>query len=368
MKKTSRYFFVGFILLVFCAVIYLFTPFLIPMSVGILLAVSTSSLNHTFLVLTGNKNILAASLTTIALTLLFLAPFLYAVTKLAIYGANFDTAYIGKVFEYIRNFDISLPGAFSSWESRIKSFIDSINLTPLLKQGATYLSNIGKSSANFMLELVLILVFYFFANIYGKSLIAFIKDTTPVETEYIDKISGEVGNTMAVVLYSTIATSVLQGLLFGIMIVFFGYDGLLLGIVYAFASMLPVVGGTLVYIPISIYEFAMGNKFAGIFILIYSIVMISTVADNFVKPFLIKFINSKLVKHPANINELLIFFAMMAGLSTFGFWGLILGPAIVTLFVACLNAYRIIEKDDLLERKNKDIILSNSDKDDIKNI
>lgn len=364
MKKTSKYFFIGFILLVFCAVIYLFTPFWIPMSVGILLAVSTSSLNHTFRELTGNRNILSATLTTVALIILFLAPFLYAATKLVIYGANFDTAYIGKVVEYVRNFDISLPGAFSSWESRIKDFISSINLTPIFKEGATYLSNIGKSSANFMIELVLIIVFYFFANIYGRSLITFIKETTPVETEYIDKISGEVSNTMAVVLYSTIATSVLQGLLFGIMIAFFGYDGLLFGIVYAFASMIPIVGGTLVYIPIAIYEFAMGNKFAGIFIFIYSVVMISTVADNFVKPFIIKFINSKLVKHPANINELLIFFAMMAGLSTFGFWGLILGPAIVTLFVACLNAYRIIEKDDLLERKNKDIILSNEERKD----
>lgn len=346
MKKTSKYFFIGFIFIVFCSVVYLFTPFWIPISVGTLLAVSTSSLNHIFRKITNDRNILTASLTTTALIILFLAPFLYAVTKLAIYAGNIDSDYIAKTVNFIKNFDFSLPGAFSSWEPRLKEFIASFNIGPVIKQVAAYISTIGKSSANFMIELMLIVVFYFFANIYGRFLILFIKRTMPVESGHIDQIFNEVSNTMSVVLYSTIATSVLQGLLFGVMIAFFGYDGLLMSIVYAFASMLPVVGGTLVYIPISIYEFSMGNKFEAIFILIYSIIMISTIADNFVKPLLIKFINSKLVNNPANINELLIFFAMMAGLSTFGFWGLILGPAIVTLFVACLNAYKIIEKEE----------------------
>ena len=106
--------------------------------------------------------------------------------------------------------------------------------------------------------------------------------------------------------------------------------------------MIPIVGGLIVYIPMCIYELATGDVKAAIFIFLYTAIVIGTIADNFVKPFIIKFINSKLVSSPANINELIIFFAMIAGLSTFGFWGIILGPAIVTLFIALLNAYRTL--------------------------
>ena len=72
--------------------------------------------------------------------------------------------------------------------------------------------------------------------------------------------------------------------------------------------------------------------------------MISIVADTFLKPIVIKFINDRLVKIPAKINELLIFFSMIAGISTFGFWGLILGPAIVTFFISTIKLYTLLKE------------------------
>jgi predicted PurR-regulated permease PerM len=36
---------------------------------------------------------------------------------------------------------------------------------------------------------------------------------------------------------------------------------------------------------------------------------------------------------------LVIFFAMLAGLTTFGFWGVIIGPAITTFFISFLKIY-----------------------------
>ena len=37
------------------------------------------------------------------------------------------------------------------------------------------------------------------------------------------------------------------------------------------------------------------------------------------------------------INELIIFFAIIAGLATFGFWGMIIGPAITVLFLTLMK-------------------------------
>ena len=113
---------------------------------------------------------------------------------------------------------------------------------------------------------------------------------------------------------------------------------------FAFASLIPVVGGALIYVPMCVYELAIGEKITALIVLIYSVVIISTLADNFVKPLIIKFINKKLGSTKTNLNEMLIFFAMMAGISTFGFWGMILGPAIVTMFVATLSSYDALKK------------------------
>lgn len=343
--KTSKYFFTAFILFVFCWVVYLFNSFLLTMSIGILLAVSTANINIKFLEFTKGRSILSATFTTITLLFLFLAPLIYAVIELVKYAATFNMENVNLVINYIQNFNFNLPSSFESFEPKIKNFIASLDFNAIIKKAASYASHIGKSSAKFIVDIGLIIVFYFFANMYGKSLMKFVKDTLPIESSHINSITSEVRNTMSVVLYSTIATAVLQGFLYGSMISFFKYDGLLMGILYAFASMIPIVGGTLVYIPMSIYEIASGNLKGGIFIFVYSVIMISTIADNFVKPLVIRFINSRLVNSPANINELIIFFAMLAGLSTFGFWGIILGPAIVTLFIALLNAYRTLTQE-----------------------
>ncbi len=90
------------------------------------------------------------------------------------------------------------------------------------------------------------------------------------------------------------------------------------------------------------YELARGNVVEAIIIASYSIVVISIIADTFIKPLIIKYINT-LAKIPTKINELLIFFAIIAGLSTFGFWGMILGPAITALFISILKLYELLK-------------------------
>jgi predicted PurR-regulated permease PerM len=39
------------------------------------------------------------------------------------------------------------------------------------------------------------------------------------------------------------------------------------------------------------------------------------------------------------MNELVIFFSIIAGLSSFGFWGMILGPAITAFFLTILKLF-----------------------------
>jgi len=83
----------------------------------------------------------------------------------------------------------------------------------------------------------------------------------------------------------------------------------------------------------------LGNTGNALLITLYSIVIISIVADTFVKPMIIKYIDINFIKSSTKINELLIFFSILAGLTAFGFWGMVLGPAITAFFMALLKLY-----------------------------
>lgn len=337
--KTSRIFLIGYFVFILCFIVYLFSPFLLTMSIGVLMAVSTANISATILRLTDNKKTLSAFLVTFLLGLLFLVPFIYAVIEISKNAASFDMEKITKTIEYIKNYNFNLPDFVSFLEPKIKEFIADINVNAIVSKILKGLASIGKSSAGFVMDMMFIVVFYFFANLYASELFSYLKKSIPMKTSELEYILSEVANTTSVVFYSTIINAMIQGICFGIIAYFYGYDGFLMGILFSFTSLIPIVGGALVYVPVSIFEFANGNIGTAIIILLYSIVFISTIVDNFFKPFVIKYINSKLVDKPAKIDEMLIFFAMIAGISTFGFWGIILGPAIVTFFVASIKVF-----------------------------
>ena len=196
-----------------------------------------------------------------------------------------------------------------------------------------------------MIDMVMILVFFFFFTLYSTSIANFLKDLLPIKKEDSVILFSESSNVMTVVLYSILVTAIFEGFLFGFFLAFFGYDGLLFGVLYGFASLIPVVGGVIMWLPIAIYE-ATTNSFANALVIaLYSILVISVIADTFIKPMIIKYINKKVVKKPTSMNELLIFFSIVAGLSTFGFWGMIIGPAMVTFFISIMHLLKKYSDD-----------------------
>jgi predicted PurR-regulated permease PerM len=201
-------------------------------------------------------------------------------------------------------------------------------------------------------NVVVILVFYFFANLYGRKILGFIKRVLPLKTNDSEQIFNEVSQVMSVVMYSTIINATLQGLLFSFVMLYIGYDALFWGIAFGFCSLIPVVGASLLWAPISLYEFSNGNSANAIIVIVYTVVAISIIADTFVKPVIIDFINRKIARTKTEINSLLIFFAVIAGMSAFGFWGIILGPAATALFVSILKIYDKLKiEEEIANRK-----------------
>lgn len=346
--QNGKIFLISFILVILFLLLYLFKGFLLVIIIASLMAVATSNINAKFLNLTKGHKFLASILTTACMVLLFFAPFVYAMIELAKALKNFDINLVTQTLDYVKNYQFTLPESFNFLEPKIKEFLASIDLNSISKQILSYASSFTKSGAKFLIDMVLICVFYFFANLYGTELVIYLKSIIPIDKKELDDVLSEVGNVMAVVLYSMVIVAIFQGALFGLITMFYGYDGILMGVIFAVSSLIPAIGGSLIYVPVSLYEFASNNLNSALAIFIYSVIVISFIADTLIKPLIIKWINKKLVKTPTKINELLIFLAMIAGISTFGFWGIILGPAILTFFVSTLRMYVILKDKNLI--------------------
>ncbi|DAB33230.1 MAG TPA: AI-2E family transporter [Sulfurospirillum sp. UBA12182] len=339
--NSNRIFLAGIFLIVLYWMIKLYEPFLVTFVISCLLAIATYGINLKLLQLT-RRNVLAAFLSTLLLSILFFAPIIYIITSVGGVVENFNPKIIEKIVAYINQLDFAIPSSLSFVENDIREFFSNFDLKHLTSQTLSYAANIGKNSATFLKDMFLIVVFFFFANLYGPSLAQYAKNVMPMETSEVDLVFSEVANVMSILFYSILVTAIFEGALFAIIGMAFGYDGLLLGILYGFASLIPIVGGALMWVPICAYELANGNITEAIIIALYSIIVISVIADTFIKPLIIKYIN-QLSKIPTKINELLIFLAILAGLSTFGFWGMILGPVITALFIAILKLYELLK-------------------------
>ena len=340
----AAYFLIAIAIVMIFFMVELFNPFLKAIFVSVLLAIATSSLSL-YLEEKFKSRILSSGFMTVGLTALFFIPVLYCIFSFANFFNQVDQQLLIKNLSDMKVFlqksveDVAIVNDFLS---DITSKIDvGKTVQTILSMGA-YL---GKNSAKFMIDMVMILIFFFFFTLYSTSISTFIKELLPIKKEDSNILINESSSVMTVVLYSILITAIFEGLLFGVFLTYFGYDGLLFGVLYGFASLIPVIGGVIMWLPIVIYEGATNSLSSAIIIAVYSIVVISIIADTFIKPIIIKYINQKVVKTPTSINELLIFFSIVAGLSTFGFWGMIIGPAMVTFFISIMQLLKKYSDD-----------------------
>ncbi|MDF1883596.1 AI-2E family transporter [Sulfurimonas sp. SAG-AH-194-C21] len=334
------------------AMYYLYSPFLLVILIAGLLAISTSNIQSLLEHYLKNK-FLSALVSSLLLAVLFFAPFGYFLTTLTIELNSLSTETLHQVESSIRAFVAQPPSYLLFLKPYLLDALNDLDIKSLTSNALGVAGYIGAFSAGFLKNAFLVIIFYFFALYNGSVMINFLKRIVQMSVEESTVLARELSDVMSVVFYSIITTAMFEGILFGAAISYMGYNGLLFGIMYGFASLIPVVGGLLMWLPFMMYEFSVGNSTNALFIAIYSIVVISIIADTFIKPMIIKEINQRLLNEgDTKMNELVIFFAIIAGLSTFGFWGMILGPAITAFFFTILKLFEARSKECLDKNLN----------------
>jgi len=108
--------------------------------------------------------------------------------------------------------------------------------------------------------------------------------------------------------------------------------------VIAILSLVPVVGTSLVWIPLVVYYILKGQVLRGI-VLLVAFGAVAAAVDNVVKPLLIR--------RGTDIDSIWVLLSVLGGIGVFGFLGLFLGPFLVALLLVLIEIYKAEFRQEL---------------------
>lgn len=127
------------------------------------------------------------------------------------------------------------------------------------------------------------------------------------------------------------AIGIIQGALsYGAYLIAGVPDAGLWGILTGFASIIPLVGTAIIWLPVSVFLFATGCVWQGIFIIVFFIIGVTNV-DN-----IIRMIISKKI---GDVHPVITVLGVILGLKFFSLPGLVFGPLLISYFIILLRLF-----------------------------
>lgn len=205
-----------------------------------------------------------------------------------------------------------------------------------IASAAAYLPIIGQvlvnSVSSFIINLIVLLFVLYFMLIGGRAMEGYLYTLLP----FSDKNKRNVMNEINMIVRSNAigipVLAIMQGMVAVIGYYIFGAPNpILFGFLTCFATIIPLLGTALVWFPLSMYMGLSGDWFSGIGLALYGIIIVSN-SDNVIRLMLQKKI--------ADIHPLITVFGVIIGLTLFGFWGVIFGPLILSIFILCVDIFK----------------------------
>ena len=233
-------------------------------------------------------------------------------------------------------------------ENLVNKFVDRLpqdeaELGELVEQQATgktgdAASAIGTAMAatgSFLFQLTVMLIALFFFFVQGPRLADWVIESMPLLPGQGRELMTEVRQMSGSVVKSTVLTAGVQAIvaLIGYFIARVPHPFFFATLTFFFAF-IPAIGAGTMCVAAAGLLLVTGHVGLGIFLAIWGLVAVG-LSDNVVKPILIK-------GDGARLDGGVVFFSLIGGLGAFGTVGLLLGPLVVTLFVAVI---RVLTRD-----------------------
>lgn len=348
LKNYNVYFFFALLIGISFLVFFVLKPFIIPFIIAIILAHLFGAVYRMFLRITKKSAIISSALTCLCIALIILIPVI-TVSFLVVGEVQSIIAYFskdasaGKTLVESINHTLALFPILDKVDA--SNFINEqtiVNVAKSVSQNALVLfqgAYQGFSHLMFVIFAIFFSLFYLFID--GGRLMRRIMQLTPLRDSYEDILVEKFNSISRATLKGTTLVAIIQGTMGGILFWATGVSSpVFFGILMTLASVIPSVGSALIWLPVGIFMIILGHVNMGIIIFLVGGLLIGSV-DNIIKP--------KLVGKDTQIHPLLVLFSTLGGISLFGIVGFIVGPIIISLFMALWDIYSLEFKQQLKE-------------------
>lgn len=197
---------------------------------------------------------------------------------------------------------------------------------------------ISQVSGMAITTVVIIFLLYFMLVGY-KGIERYVYDLLPFNEHDRKEVTSEIYRMVRSNAIGIPLLAIIQGVVAYIGYLIFGVpSAFLFALLTCFATIIPLLGTGLVWFPLVVYLGLNGDWISAIGLAVYSGLILTNI-DN-----VIRFV---LQKKLADTHPLITVFGVILGLSIFGFWGVIFGPLLLSLFFLLVNIFKreYLDKD-----------------------
>ena len=268
---------------------------------------------------------------TLAASLLMLFSFLVILLPIALL-INMMSSKINFAIEHSSQVLNSLEKLAHTYEQRYHiEIISPKNIEQLTSIGAQTLPKIVGATFNSITTILIMYFILYFMLSSGRQMEASLQEWMPLKDENTLLLRRETNNLVYSNALGIPMIAVLQGILGLIAYLILGVqEPMFWFFVTCIASMIPVVGASLAYVPVAILFFGNDMNIKGVIMLLYGFGVISTLDSVF---------RFWLQKKIGDVHPLITGFGVIIGLPLFGFIGLIFGPILISLFLLLIKIY-----------------------------
>jgi predicted PurR-regulated permease PerM len=189
----------------------------------------------------------------------------------------------------------------------------------------------GGITSTFVTGLLAIILLYFVLR-HGDEWIGQLPALVPLDPETTNGILRTVQDTIVANVNGLLAVAAGQGFLLGLGFWIAGLNApVTWGVVGGLASMIPVVGVVLVWVPFVIGLAIMGSYGKAAMLGLWCALVVGSI-DNVIRPLVLR---ERMKQHPV-----IIALSVLGGTQAFGPIGLLLGPVVISLLIALVEAIR----------------------------
>jgi predicted PurR-regulated permease PerM len=227
--------------------------------------------------------------------------------------------------------------AVQSFSNRIQDasgmeLFNSENVKNTTRNIANRLPGFLTGTANLISNLLIMFFVLYYMLIHGKKMEDFLEHFIPLRATNLAILSLETklmikSNAIGIPLLASIQGFVgtLGYWIFGV------HEFLLWGFITGVCSLIPIVGTGLVWLPLTVYLFAINHTWQGVGLGVYSLIILTNI--DYVARITV-------LRKIGDVHPLITIFGVIVGLSMFGFLGLIFGPLLISYFILLVKIYR----------------------------